>query len=503
MFLVLNSPCSISQYIALKFCYYQTMKRILLSVLLFTILASHAQQPGYAIKVTLKPYKNTWVYLGYHYGKMKALADSVMLDANSSGTIQGKTALPGGIYFIVSPRKEILFELLLDAQQHFAVSADSAQLPNGIVITGSPENVLFQTYGRYANETGRAMSQSNAELAKAKTAKDSAAITARMKSLSDRMVHIRDSISQKNPKSLLAALLQGMKDPVVPPASKHPGGKYDSNYAYRYYKSHYWDGVSFSDGRLVRTPFFEPRLEKYYRDLVAPHPDSIKKEVDHMLLYARSNPEMWKYLMVHFVQKYVNPEYMGQDAVFVHLFEKYINTGQTEFFTQQYKDFMFKRAYSLMANLIGAPASNLQMVDSLDKPRPLYEVKSDYTVICFWDPGCSHCKEVVPKVDSIFQAKWKNEGVTVYGVMVDGEKEEWKKFIRDHNLKDWLHVYQLPSQKNADETAGRAGYRQLYDVYSTPMLYLLDEHKRIVAKKLTYQQIDEILDLKLKNAKSK
>jgi hypothetical protein len=480
----------------------KTMKRILLPLLFLVSLISNAQQPGYAIKITLKPYKNNWIYLGYHYGKMKALADSVKLDANSSGIIKGNTALAGGIYFIVSPRKEILFEVLIDREQHFSVSADSAQLPGGVVFTGSPENTLFQQYGRFANETGMAMSQGNASLSQAKNAKDSAAISARVKALGERMFKYRDSIAQKNPKSLLAALLQGMRDPIIPPASKHPGGKYDSNFAYRYYKTHYWDGVSFSDGRLVRTPFFEPRLEKYYRDLVSPQPDSIKKEVDHMLLYARSNPEMWKYLIVHFVQKYVNPEYMGQDAVFVHLFEKYINTGQTDFFTEQYKDFMFKRAYSLMANLIGAPAGNLVMVDTLDKPRALYDINANFTVICFWDPTCSHCKEVVPKVDSIYQAKWKNEGVAVYGVKVDGSNEEWKKFIQEHKLKGWHHVYQLQSQADADEKAGKAGYRQLYDVYTTPLLYLLDEHKRIVAKKLTYQQIDEIINLKLKTAKS-
>ena len=55
-----------------------------------------------------------------------------------------------------------------------------------------------------------------------------------------------------------------------------------------------------------------------------------------MLLYSRTNAEMFKYLLIHFVQKYINPEYMGQDAVFVHLFEKYINTGQAEFFTEKY-----------------------------------------------------------------------------------------------------------------------------------------------------------------------
>lgn len=462
-----------------------------------------AAQPGYKISVTLKPYKNTQVYLGYYYGKVKALADSAMLDGNSKGVFEGKEALPGGIYFVVSPRKEILFEVLIDQQQQFSIEADSATLPNNIRFTGSPVNTHFQNYTSFANKTGRAIADANQELAGAKTAKDSTQIRGRLKVLTEKMQHYRDSVSAKDPKSFLGALFLAMKEPMVPPASKHPGGKYDSVYAYRYYKSHYWDGVSFSDGRLVRTPFLEPKLEKYYKDLVVPHPDSVNREVDHMLLYARSNPEMFKFLLVHFVQKYINPEYMGLDAVFVHLFEKYINTGQAEFFTQQYKDFMFKRAYSLMANLIGQPAANLEMVDTLDKPRPLNKIQSDFTVICFWDPTCSHCKEVVPKVDSIFKAKWKNQGVTVYGVMVDGGKDLWKKFINDNHLDGWVHVYQLPSQKKADEDAGKPSYRQLYDVYQTPVLYLLDKEKRIIAKKLTYQQLDEVIDLKIKNKNPK
>ena len=109
------------------------MKRILLFALSFCALVSFGQS-GYEIAITVKPYKSTWVYLGYHYGKMKALADSVMVDENSHGVFKGDKALPGGIYFIVSPKKEILFELLLDKDQHFTVKADSSQLPNGVVV---------------------------------------------------------------------------------------------------------------------------------------------------------------------------------------------------------------------------------------------------------------------------------------------------------------------------------------------------------------------------------
>jgi thiol-disulfide isomerase/thioredoxin len=218
-----------------------------------------------------------------------------------------------------------------------------------------------------------------------------------------------------------------------------------------------------------------------------------------MLLPARATPEMFKFLLVKFVQQYINPEYMGQDAVFVHLFEKYINTGQAPFFTKQYRDFVDKRAYSLMANLIGQPAADLDMVDTSGKRFRLYDVKAPYTVVVFWDPTCGHCKEVVPKVDSIYQAKWKSQGVKIYGVKVDGPADEWKKFISEHKLKDWYHVYQLPSTEEAISAAGKPGFRQLFDVYQTPIIYLLDKDKRIVAKKLGYLQVDDVLQLKIKN----
>src|SRR4028119_2412280 len=102
------------------------MKRIVVSALaVFTCYLTFAQA-GYQISITCKPYKKQYVYLGYYYGKLKALADSALLDENSHATFSNKKKLPGGIYFLVSPRKEILFDLLLDSGQHFSISADTA-----------------------------------------------------------------------------------------------------------------------------------------------------------------------------------------------------------------------------------------------------------------------------------------------------------------------------------------------------------------------------------------
>ena len=479
------------------------MSKILLSLATcLCLIQARSQSGGYSIHLHLKPYTGGKIYLGYYYGKIKALADSAQLDGNSDGLFSGKDKLPGGVYFIVSPSRSILFELLIDSQQHFSVAADTTNLPASVVFTGSTDNTVFQAYTRYTAQKGGEMTAAQKELAKTRTRADSSRVRDKMKQLNDEIQKYREDIAARYPTSLLATLFQLLKEPVIPPAAQQPGGKYDSTFAYRYYKSHYWDGIDFTDERLTRTPVFEPRLDKYFRDLVPPQADSIEKDADKMLLEARVSKPMFQYLMVYFVQKYINPQYMGQDAVFVHLFDKYINAGETEFFTEKYRKFLNDRAYSMMANQIGQPAPNLEMVDSTGALRPLYGVDAKFTVICFWDPTCSHCKETVPKVDSIFKAKWQQEGVKIYGVMVDGGKEAWLQFIKDHNLTDWTHVYETKEHQDAVEKAGQPGFRQLYDVYETPILYLLDKDKRIIAKKLTYQQLDEVINLKLQHGKS-
>ena len=474
------------------------MKNLLIKILLLFVTVPAFAQSGYNISISLKPYKNQYVYLGYYYGKLKALADSTLLNANSTGKFTGKKKLPGGIYFIVSPRKEILFEVLLDKQQEFSIVADTAALPASLVFNGSQDNSLFQSYTKFISVSGREINTLMNQLAEAKTGQDSARISARLKVLNKEVMDYRTGVEKKYPTSMLAALFRALKEPDISSAPAK-GSNNDSTFAYRFYKTHYWDGISFTDERLLRTPIFEGKLERYYKELVVPDPDSLKKEIDFMLGKSKPNKEMFKYLLTHFVQKYINPEYMGQDAVFVHLFEKYINNNpQVDWFTEKYNKYMFERAYSLMANLIGQPAADMQMTDTLGKRVSLYSVTAPFTVVCFWDPTCGHCKEVVPKVDSIYQAKWKKMGIKVYGVMVDGGKASWLKYIRENDLKDWVHVYETDEQKKAVADAGKPGYRQLYDVNQTPVLYLLDKDKRIVAKKLTYQQIDEVLTLKLK-----
>ncbi len=122
------------------------------------------------------------------------------------------------------------------------------------------------------------------------------------------------------------------------------------------------------DDRIIRTPFFLPKVERFFREVVSPAPDSIIKESDYLLLRARTAPEMYKFLLNWLTDEYINPKYMGQDAVFVHLFEKYHSKGCSSWLNEKQITAISNRAYMLMSNLIGDQAADLEMVDSSGAP---------------------------------------------------------------------------------------------------------------------------------------
>ena len=461
--------------------------------------AATSSTAGYNIPITLTPFKNTWVYLGCYFGKYKNLADSAFLDEKGQGVFKGKEKLPRGIYFAVSPQKYLLFEFLMDKDQHFSLKADTANLAD-YKVTGSLDNDLFLQYTKYLSDKAPALNNLQQKLAAAKTAKDSAAIKPDITKGNKELQDYRENIMKLHPNSLLSKFFYTMKRPDVPEVPV-VNGKADSSYPYRFVKEHFWDGVAFDEEALVRTPFFEPKVEEYLKYYIVPDNDSITSEVNYMLLLSRENREMFKYLLGKFTDKYINPEYMGQEKVFLFLFDKYYSKGDTAWLNEKQRKFIFDRAYSLMANQLGEQAPELNMLDTTGKAVTLNSVNAPYTFIAFWDPNCGHCKETVPQIDSIYRAKWKAQGVKVIGVNIDdAANDAWKKFIVEHKLKDWLHIYQPKAAREEEAKKGVANFRQLYDVYKTPTLYLLDSQKRIIAKSLSVIQFDDVLQAKIKKS---
>ena len=453
---------------------------------------------GHAIQVSLKPYQNTKIYIGTNYGNNRVLADSCVLNEKSEGIFKGAQKLTPGIYFLVNPKYNILFDFIVDDAQNFKIIADTNNLTNYSII-GSVENDLFKEYSIAVNKIGGELTAIENKFKTSTTAADSALYRTQYISKDKELKEQRTSFMKAHPKSMMSYLLNVMQRPEAP-AIPIINGKADSLYPYYFVKNHFWDNVVFNDNRLIRTPFFEAKLDEYFKNYVARDADSIIEEVQYMLTVAKTGKEIYPFLLFKFTNKYISPEFMGQDKVFLHLYQNFFAKGDTVLLNEASKKSITERAYSMMANQLGLPAPALDINTIDDKPFSLYKTAAPYTFIAFWDPTCSHCKVEIPQLDSMYKASWKALGVQIVGVNINyKELPAWKKFIADNQINNWFHVYQTEAALNKEITNQKpTTIRQLYDVFKTPTFYLLDANKRIIAKNLTLNQFDDFLKSKAK-----
>ncbi len=136
----------------------------------------------------------------------------------------------------------------------------------------------------------------------------------------------------------------------------------------------------------------------------------------------------------------------------------------------------------------------------IDGYPDIYELKADNLVIWYWEPDCSHCREETPVMAAFYkkfnQLKFASpeKNLEVYAVYLPRAIDDWGKFthslsgwlefITKNNMTDWLNVW---------DPYGETNYRQTYNVYSTPTVYLLDADKKIVAKRIGVEAIRRIL----------
>ena len=77
----------------------------------------------------------------------------------------------------------------------------------------------------------------------------------------------------------------------------------------------------------------------------------------------------------------------------------------------------------------------------------------------------------------------ENKDIKVYCVYTQNEGDKFVKYLNDNKL-DWINVYDGVHYNNVVEK---------YDVYSTPVIYVLDRNKVIKAKRIGVEQLDDIV----------
>lgn len=450
------------------------MKKVFLFVFFLTTLFS---LKAYEIKVSIEGTENQYCRLAFYYGDKQLLRDSTLMDNKGVGVFQKDEVLENGIYLIVLPNNKYLELLIDDTDQDFSLTTDTTALVDDLKVKNASYSTT--TFVDYIKYLAKASKEANKIwLLKDGTKKEKLTDEERKKiSLIDKDVkEYKAALISRQPTSLVASIVKSTEEITVPK-------DLPKDAQWLYFRNHYFDNINFAEVGLLRTPIFDKKFKYFIDKLNYQIPDSMIVASDMIIGKAKANKEVYKYVVSNLTNKFANSKNMGMDEVFHHLGQKYYLDQEAWWVDSTTKQKIYERVIKVKYNLIGNRAVPFSMVDLDGIKHKLYDVQAEYTILVFWSSSCGHCKKTMPLIKDIYE-EYRDRDVKVVGVNIDKKEEDWRKYL-EKNDYDWLNLWDGNNLTN---------FRTFYNVDSTPIIYVLDQQKTIIAKRIDPDTLEKILE---------
>ncbi len=113
----------------------------------------------------------------------------------------------------------------------------------------------------------------------------------------------------------------------------------------------------------------------------------------------------------------------------------------------------------------------------------LYDIHAEFTILYFWEPDCGHCTVATPLLKEYYDGN-RDKGIEVFAVCTQSDREKWERYIVENGLT-WINGWDPQRLSRFD---------LFYNVESTPMVYILDSTKTIIAKRLSVEDIGSFIE---------
>lgn len=451
------------------------------------LLAQTPADKPYRISGQVKGLRDSIMVLAHWYRSATQYIpkDTAKVDAQGRFVFEGPKALPQGLYLALTPKQRYM-EFVIDGQQNFSFVTDTtAGFIKNMKVTGSTENEKFY---QYRQDLGKLVDEAQAIELQKKLRNDAVSNAMFQKQLGDlgkKAGQLRKDFIAQNKGLFAAKILSASGEPELPEPPKAANGRPDSVWTFNYYKAHYWDNVDLTDERFLLTPLFQPKLERYIKELTVQQNDSLIKEAELLVEKTKANKEMNLYVIYWITSEYERPKVLGTDGVFIHMAEKYYLTGIMPLSDADALAKVKEKVETQKPLLVGKVLPPLSVSDTLQRPINYANIKSDYLVVFLYDPDCGHCRKAAPELKKYTDGLSRKE-VEVLAIPVSNSPEKWKSFIKEFGLNKWINGY---------DYTFRTDYRHQYDVFTTPVVYVLDKDRKIIARPpIPAEQVGDFLE---------
>lgn len=270
-------------------------------------------------------------------------------------------------------------------------------------------------------------------------------------------------------KQIIQANFQHYSPEVIPSAKDYLDYKY----------THFFDAISFNNEQITNSSLFIDKITDFVfylntSDNQKTQEKIYKKGVNEVVTKA-TNPILKKNII----------------ELLLYLFTSEKKTSVVDFILENYfkklpltlQDTEFKQSIlEELATEIGRTAPDFSWSEN-SQDFALSKLKSTQNyVLVFWSTSCSHCRKEIPELYTFTKEK-TNVKVIAFGMETNADK--WANFTKP--LKKWHHALGLGKWEN--ETA------KMYQIYSTPSYFVLNENKKIIAKPETLEGLKNIIGL--------
>ncbi len=524
---------------------------IILSIFLSNISAQ------YNIKLTIPQLKNQEIILGHHFATMLIPDDTVQLNSKGSGMFKGKESLKQGMYFFFLPNKRT-FDIIIGKDQNFSIHADTTDLQNKIKVEGDRENQVFADYQRFLTKqrkiaqdlTEKRKTAKGDEKKKTDQELKQLNQTVRNKIESIIAAAPDDFFS----KFLKATLEIEVPDSIKDQTERY---YYYRNHYFQYFdykdvrllRSPIYENKIdfFLDKLLLQAP--DTLIQ--YVDMLIDGSRGDKELFRYMLVhlfnkYAKSELMGMENVYVHIAEKYYIPDAYWSDPEFISELKRKVERKKQALIGMQAPEIKMitlpadpadiealrdqldalkakgdeyladkstierekKELIQNYPNLSDSAATeqakinhlaailNDEYIPNFDGYTSLHQIDTKYLILWFWEPDCSHCQKMTPVLVNLYNEKHLREkGVTVMAIYLHRNINEWHKYIQHINKwYDFVLEHNMDIFLNVWEPFGISHFRDKYDISSTPVLYLMDKDKKIIAKRISPEQAVNIIN---------
>ncbi len=460
----------------------------LIAAAFFLLLSTIAfAENGYEIKVKITDYDRDTLFLAYPILDKILLKDTAILDKKTGYfTFKGEKLLESGVYMLVIPPATLHLEMTICAtEQHFTIVTQKDEPHKKVDLKNSIDNDIFFKYVHFIAEKGQA-----AEAARALKTTDSVASLQQFQVIDKEVKTYRNDLIQKHPKTVAAMLIKSTIDIDVPPIDTNLSKNNRDLANYFYYKKHHFDNFDIANPAMLRTSVLFPKVDAYMERLTPQYPDSIIASLDYVLDLMQPNKETFQYYFDHYFRKFVQSNYVGFDAIWVHLAQKYIKTGVLEgLYTVADSARLVQKADKTAPLLIGKTAPNFRLYQPDSSfSRTFHDVKAAYTILYFYRTDCGHCSKQSPILVEFFKkAKAKNIDVQVvtFCTKTNAETAKCWDYVKEKGFDAFINSAH-PNYVN--------NVMSYYNIESTPTIFVLNKDKTIRMKSINAEQLDDVLD---------